>query len=403
MTSLDSHLARLQSRVESAARAINRQPVWLVVLVLVAASLIRSGVVLWNWFFLSPNLVEDWGSPANPFQSNVLFNAFGSLWATAIGPPQGFAWLLVQCLLSAGTLFLIGWLVFKRTRAALGPLGVALVLASGVSTVIWREIGRYDFIFLGAIFVAVLARGRWFGTVALAVAAFSAPEQALLASLTWLLLAALPGYRKWLKSGLTFLVMAIAATLLVQIWFNLLGQGLATRLGLLTQLVRGDLVTAPSRFDPGQGFLNVTIQKLYEGLAPGPALIWSYLGAMSFVLLLLIMAQPRLASAIWLVMAAVAFPLGTTLFFGEDPTRDLVIVGVPALVILLLEATPLIQRIVARLSGAPIVWLTWMAIAVTLLPTVYYFFTSEVAYNFVTHMLISWNNGTPIDWSGNTR
>lgn len=385
------------------ATIINRQPAWLIVLVLVLASVIRSGIALWNWFYLSPRLIDSWGSPENPFQSNILFNALGTLWANAIGQPEGLAWLIFQTVLSAATLCLIGWLVLLRTRDTIGPLGVALILASGVSAVIWREIGRYDFIFFGAIFTALLSRRTWLRVVALTVAALSAPEQALLASLTWLLVGVLPGYRKWLKSGLLFLAMAVTGTIAVQVWFNLLGEGLATRLGLMAQLVQGDLATAPSRFDPGQGFVKLIIQKFYEGLAPGPALLWSYMGAMTFVLVLLVLVQPRLVGAIGLVFAVVLFPLGTTLFFGEDPTRDLVIVGVPALIILLLEAAPLIQRSIARLPGKPMMWLTWTAIMVTLLPTVYYFFTSEVAYNFVTHMLISWNNGTPIDWSGNTR
>ena len=403
MTEESAALTRIRCRATAVGYALARQPAWLIVLMFMAASLIRSGIVLWNWFYLSPQLIDTWDAPQNAFQSNVLFNAMGTLWALVIGPPEGALWLSAQLILSIASLFLIGWLVLQRTWPDIGPLGLALIFASGVSAVIWREVGRYDFIFICAIFFALITRNRWMRLGALAIAAISAPEQALLAALTWTLIALLPQFREWLRSGLDFLGLAVLTSIGVQIWFQVAGTGLATRFGLMAQLVQGDLKSAPSRFDPGQGFVNVIIQKFYEGLAPGPALIWSYLGAMTFVLLLLVIAQPSLKSALWLLGSVIAFPLATTLFFGEDPTRDLVIVGVPALVILLLKAGPMIRQLVEALPGIPIVWLTWSAVVVTLLPTVYFFFTSEIAYNFINHLLISWNNGTPVDWSGNTR
>ena len=127
------------------------------------------------------------------------------------------------------------------------------------------------------------------------------------------------------------------------------------------------------------------------------------MGASLLALILLLLVQKRLLGALWLMLALIGFPLFTTLFFGEDPTRDLVIVGAPMILLICVVGGALAAQGFHRLPGEPGVWLVWSSLLVSLIPMLYFFIYPEAAFDFGVHMLISWNNGTPIDWSGNNR
>jgi hypothetical protein len=396
-------LDRFVSRAQKYSAFISRQPAALIISALVVISFLRTGFVLWNWFFLSPNLLTQWGNPDNPFQSNLIFNAFGTGWLHVFGSPEGPLWLLAQVGLAILGISLIAVLVHRRTKDKSGYLATALVLSSGIAAVLWREIGRYDVIFLVAIAFALLARARWIVWLSLAVAAVSAPEQAMLAGIALLALTFAPTFRAWRNRALGLTGLAIAATVAVQIWFTAAGDPYATRLGLMFRLVSGSDISAPSRFDAKQGAAAAIFQKFYEGLANGPSLIWSYLGASVLLLLATLLIQQSIRAAIWVLLVVICFPLFTTLIFGEDPTRDLVIVGAPMILLICVVGSSLAADGFRRLPGLPSTWLVWAATLVSLVPMLYFFVYPEAAFDFGVHLLISWNNGTAIDWSGNVR
>ncbi len=383
--------------------AVSRTPSAVILGALVFLSLLRSGFVIWNWFELSPRLLTQWGEPDNPFQSNVVFNALGSAWRAFAGEPDGPAWLIVQCLLAIVGITIVVAIVHRKTWPTSRYLATAMVLSSGIAAVFWREIGRYDFIFLIAITIAFLSQRRWLIWTSLAIAALSAPEQAILSGICVALLTLVPPFIRWRRRAWALLGLSVAAALLVQLWFTLLGNPYATRLGLSLEFLAGEAIQAPSRFDTSQGAPAAILQKFYEGLANGLPLIWSYLGASVLALIVILLLVKR-GLHVWVIVTALLlFPLFTTLFFGEDPTRDLVIVGAPMILLVIVVASRTLGTWFAELPGQPRVWLDWAALVVTLLPMLYMFMYPEAPYDFLVHMLISWNNGTPIDWSGSAR
>ena len=179
-------------RMNSFSAFVSARPVALVLGFLIAWSLLRTGVALWNWFLLSPQLLTDWSQPANAFQSNLLFNAFGTLWLHVFGAPTDFPWMATQVMIAVVSVTVITWIVHRRTAASTDYLATAVLLSSGIAAVLWREIGRYDFIFLVAIAVGFLVRRPAWMWAGLAVAALSAPEQAALAGIGAVLLTLTP-------------------------------------------------------------------------------------------------------------------------------------------------------------------------------------------------------------------
>lgn len=374
-----------------------------VISLLVLLGFLRTGIAVWNWFELSPGLLENWGTPSNPFQSNVLFNAFGTGWNAIFGTPDDAWWLLAQFVLAIASVGIIAVLVFRKTRVDSQYLGVALVLSSGIAAVLWREIGRYDFIFLVAVSIAMLSSRRAVIITALVIASFSAPEQALLAAIFLFGITLVSQFRHWRTTAMTFLITSIGALVLVQAWFTWGGKPFSTRLGLTLRHFSGEDIPSPGRFDTSQGPFATVFQKIYEGLAGGHLLLWSYLGSVTLVLIMLLVAQTRWRDVWVLLLFVIALPLATTLFFGEDPTRDLVVSGAPMMLALIVVGSTYLGEFAQRLPAGPGPWLTWGAILVTLLPTTYLFIRTEDPYDFLVHLLISWNNGTPIDWSGSAR
>jgi hypothetical protein len=395
--------ALLKNRLTSTATWLNARPAYLWLLALILASLLRSGFVIWNWFELSPLLITDWSSPGNAFQSNVLFNAFGTLWAESIGEPTDSLWLISQIVLTVAGLTWITYLVYRHTSADVGYLGAALVLSTGISAVLWREIGRYDVFFLVAVTIAVLTASRRIWIPALMVAAVSAPEQSILASLSLLALTLIPRFQAWRQKAIWFIGLAVTAAVAVQIWFTLAGDAFTTRIGVSFQFLRGEEITVPSRFDVTQSPIQLIVEKFYQGFSNGPGLIWSYLGALSLVLILVIFVLPKKWHMLFLISSVIIFPLFTTIFFGEDPTRDLTIVAAPMLIVLVVAGSKIFAQLLEKTPAWSVVWLVWGAVAITILPTLYFFVQPEAPFDFAIHMLTSWNNGTPIDWSGNTR
>ncbi len=398
-----SRVDRFLARAARFSALVLRQPSALVLGVLILISFLRTGFVLWNWFYLSPNLLDQWSNPDNAFQSNVVFNAIGTGWLHVLGSPNGPLWLITQVVLAIVGISVIAVLVYRKTHLSSGYLATALVLSSGIAAVLWREIGRYDVIFLVAIAIALLTNRSWVIWASLAVAAVSAPEQAMLSGIALLALTLTHTFRQWRTRALGLTALAIAAAAAVQVWFVVAGDPYATRLGLSFKFLSGHQISAPSRFDAKQGAAASILQKFYEGLANGPSLIWSYLGAALLVFVVILLAQRRLIAAVWILLAVIGFPLFTTLFFGEDPTRDLVIVGAPMIILISVVGAALAAEGFKRLPGSSTTWLVWSAALVTLLPMLYFFVHPEASFDFGVHMLISWNNGTPIDWSGNNR
>ncbi len=393
----------IENRIDRLHGWFTRLPIALVAIILVLVSILRSGVAIWNWFSLSPRLLTDWSEPTNPFQSNVLFNALGTLWQSFGGAPNDGYWLGLQFLVFAAAFSLLTLLVLQQTFSSTRYLTLALVLSTGLAAVLSREIGRYDQFFIVGIALAVLAKRPWLYISGAVIAALTAPEQLLAGSILFALLTLISTFGKWRARAVWLLAASLVSTLGVQIWFSVAGNGSATRLGILGSFLAGDDVTPPSRYDWAQGPARLFIERFYDNLSGGYLLIWSYLGVATFALILVVLSQKRPSQIVGTVILLLVAPLVCTTIAGDDPSRDTVLVAAPMLLVLCVVGasltTGLLQRHVKDIPRS----LDLLAVAVSLLPLVYVFQRFEFPFNFLKLIVISLNNGTDVDWTGTFR
>lgn len=379
------------------------RPAWLVASALVALSLAKSGVVLWNWYELSPGLVENWGDPDNAFQANALLNAIAAGWSGAGMDPAGPVWLLLQGLLTVGSFAVVAGLVIARTSVARTYLPLAILLSTGVAAVLWREIGRYDALFIAGVALAVLAERRWLTWLGVVIAATSSPEQLLVGAVLMLLLVVLPAFRGFLPTATRLLVGALGMLIAVQVWFTVMGDPWKTRIGVVLAHFRGDDIAGISAYDTKQSFAQFTIEKAMVSLSAGPLLVWSYLGAATLLVVVLLLAERSWWRAIWMVSVITVIPIVVSVVAGEDRTRDLVLITLPVVLAIVMTGSSLVAELVADLAGGQARWLTWLAVAAALLPLVYFYLYAEEPFRFLKEVVIAWNNGAPIELDGGFR
>lgn len=395
--------ARFKPRAICFADFVTARPGWLVVAALILASFLRSGIVVWNWFELSPGLLTNWDKPGNAFQSNLLFNALGTAWQGAGLDPTSLVWLLVQVGLSLLVFALVAVLLIRRFGLHDAYLPLAVFLASGLGAVLWREIGRYDALFIAGVCLAVLARRTWIAWVGVAIAALSSPEQLLVAAVLLVLLAVLPDFRDWLTVGLRLLAGAVAVLVAVQVWFTLEGNPFQTRIGVLFPFISGETISAATAYDPKQGFVKFTIEKAMVTLSAGPSLVWSFLGVATLFVLLFAVVQRGWIRALYLLLVVVAAPILVSTVVGEDRTRDLVLVVAPLLLVVIVVGSEVTRALVERLPGGSRTWLVWLAALATVIPLTYFYLYAEEPFRFVKELVIALNNGVPLEMDGGAR
>lgn len=391
------------ARLTAFSDYVGRRRVAVVVAALLAVSLLKCGFVVWNWFELSPQLLTNWGAPDNSFQANVLFNAFGTAWASIGLDTTSMVWLISQVVVTVASLALISLLVLRRTKSESSYLALAAVLSSGVAAVMWREIGRYDAFFLVGIAIAVLGVRTWVSWLGAAIAALTSPEQSLIAGAILLLVALTPAFAEWRRIAVRILVAAIAVLVVVQVWFAVAGDPYKTRIGILLPFLTGKKIEAATAYDPNQGFVKFTIEKAMVTASAGPSLVWSYLGVTALLLVLCLLLQRSWLTAAYLLVVVVAVPLVVSTVFGEDRTRDLVLICAPTIMVVAILGSRTFGELVRTLPGGPAVWLTWAAVVVTLIPLTYFYLTAEEPFHWAKELLIAVNNGVPFPQDGSPR
>lgn len=378
-------------------------PTALIVSLLVLASLLRSGFTVWNWYELSPSLLTDWASPINAFQSNVLLNAIATGWSGVGLDPTSFVWQLTQVAMTVGVFAVISWLILRHTKEESGYLPIAVILSSGLSAVLWREIGRYDALYVLGVMLALLATRSAWAWVGVAIAALSSPEQALVAAILLILLASLPTFRAWLPAGLRLLAGAIGVLIAVQAWFALAGEPFRTRIGIFAQHLAGERIEAATAYDPDQGFIKFTIEKAMVSLSAGPGLVWSILGLTVLLALLIMLTDGGWWRSIYLILIVMVLPVIVSFVFGEDRTRDSALVSIGIITAIAITGSSLLSKLLTRLPGDRRVWLTWLTIIAAIVPMTYFYLEAEEPWRWTKELLISLNNGVPFVGDGSMR
>jgi hypothetical protein len=390
-------------RMISFADFVARRPTWLVVATLMAVSLLKSGFVVWNWFELSPQLLTNWDSPNNSFQSNVLFNAFGTAWKGVGLDTTSMFWLLTQVMISIAVIVLLSVLVLRRTRVDSRYLALAVVLSSGIAAVAWREIGRYDAFFIAGVAIAVLAERRWVSWLGAFIAALTSPEQLLISGALLLLLAFAPTFRGWRAIAIRLITVSAIVIVVVQVWFTLGGHPAKTRIGILVPFISGHPIEGATAYDTGQGFIAFTLEKAMVAMSAGPALVWSYLGATALLLVIALVSQRSWQIAAYLLLVVIVLPLVITTLVGEDRTRDLALVCAPMIIVIIVYGSRMAGELSKSLPGGADVWLAWGAVVVTLIPLTYFYLQAEESFHWAKELLIAVNNGVMLPQNGSAR
>lgn len=399
----DPVLTTLKNRLGAFSDYVAARPTAVIVTVLLAVSLLKCGFVVWNWFELSPQLLTNWGHPDNSFQANVLFNAFGTAWAALGFDTTSVVWMLLQAAITIAALVLVSVLVLRRTRHESQYLALAAILSSGLAAVMWREIGRYDAFFIVGVAIAVLGLRTWVSWLGAVIAALTSPEQLLVAAVILLLVALAPAFAEWRAVAVRLLASAVVVLVVVQVWFTVAGDPYKTRIGILLPFIAGEKIEGATAYDPSQGFVRFTIEKAMVTLQAGPSLVWSYLGVTALLLVLCLLLQKSWWLAVYLVAVIVAMPLVASTLFGEDRTRDLVMICAPAIIAIAILGSRTIGQLVVDLPGGSVRWLTWAAVIVALIPLTYYYLDAEESFHWVKELLISINNGVPFPQDGSPR
>lgn len=381
---------------------LRRSP-WLIAGLLILMSLFKSGLVVWNWFELSPFLLTEWSAPASAFQSNIALNAVGTLWAEVGLDPTSLWWQVSQVLLTLIAFGTIAVLVLRRSMAHSSYLALALVLSSGLAAVLWREIGRYDALFVIGVAVATLAVRQWLAWMGVVLAVLASPEQAVVSAILLVMLSVLPFFRAWLSAGMRLLLGSIASLIAVQVWFTVAGDPFKTRIGVLLQHVMGEPIEAASAYDTKQGFLQFTIEKAMVSFSAGPALVWSILGMSVLVILFIIIMQRNWWQGIYLVGITMIIPVIVSFVFGEDRTRDSALVTAAVIIAVAVTGSERLAQVVAKLPGDPNIWLVWIALVMSLVPMAFFYLEAEESWRWTKELLVSLNNGVPMPIDGSAR
>lgn len=390
-------------RLASTARVIARAPTIVVASLFVLASLAKSGLVVWNWFELSPFLLTDWAGPASAFQANVLLNAVATAWHGLGLDPTSFLWQLSQVGVTVLVFLVLCALVLRRTDPDARWLALALILSSGIAAVLWREVGRYDAYFVLGVALALLAASSWMSWIGVGVAALASPEQALSAGILLLLLSCLPMFRSWRNAAWRLAGAGLLVVAAVQMWFELLGNPGKTRIGVLLDHFTGQPIAAASAYDTSQGFFQFTLEKAMVSLSAGPGLIWSVFGSVMLLMVLVLLIQGSWWQGLALLAIVIVIPIVAGFTFGEDRTRDIALIVSPVIIALVLTGCGHLLVLMRKLPGEVQTWTTWIALLVILIPSTYFYLSAEEPWRWTKELLISINNGVPMVNDGSLR
>ena len=397
---LDGLLIR---RLQAVGTWVALRPIWALITGLIVLAFLRTGAAAWNWFDLSPRLLTNWANPDSAFQSNVLFNGLGAA-SKAIGvDPSGGPWLLGQAVFSVAVLACISFILIRKYPGPLGLLLAATFLATSVTSVVFREIGRYDVFYILGICMCVLASNRWLMWFGAFVAATSSPEQLFVAGLLFLLVSLLHTFARWRPVAVSLLSSSMVVLVGIQLWFTLSGNPYNTRIGIYIPFLRGEPIAGATGYDTSQGIVKYTIEKLMVLGSAGPALLWSVFGVSLLLVLLIAISQQRLIPALYLIVIAVLAPPIIATLFGEDRTRDTVLISLPILLVVVLVGCQEVFKVLDREDGNITASVGLISIAISLIPVGYFYLYSEEPFRYLKELFIAINNGTLLPSDGSAR
>lgn len=234
------------------------------------------------------------GSLAFPDPVGYYSASFGQvIFVNAFGLSTTALWVGAHILLTILVLVVAAWFVIRNDSVNRSYLLVVLVSATSLSAVM-LSIGKYDiFTFAGGV-ILVLARSNWMAGLGALVLASGNPEQAILASLSLLVLSQASSFRQFRLRSIIALSVSIASWIIVQIWFMSAGLDLG-RVSLIPDFL-------------GESLSNILTAPLQE--------VWAWLGVGWFIVIpaiILIKGRERLI----LISGVVVIPALATIITAD--------------------------------------------------------------------------------------
>jgi hypothetical protein len=350
----------------------------------ITASLLKTGVAVWDFYALYPELMDTKSATRSPFGTNMVPNLIAQYYSN-FGVIGKVTWWINQVLLLILVIYqLIKVSLNKGYQLQLGVLVCAVLLSTGLSPMIWREIGRYDsFVLLGALiaFQAKTNKGVVAGGL---LASVSAPEQVLLSALLyWVTSRNCDLLKPYNPHATKYLGSAIFGFLTVYTWFGFHGELRFSRVGgIIVHITEGE-----SPFPMGElqgGFFLTVIQRIIFLSSSGYSAVWSVFGSIVLFLVWAGLADTERIKTVKLSIFLVPAPIIMGTLFGMDLTRDAVSLAAPTLIATTLGLTSLLE---GKRKTNPLVTdnlIAILIIGVSLLPMNYIFWNeNELSWRFM--------------------
>lgn len=158
-------------------------------------------------------------SLAFPTPQGYFSASFGQVVLTnALGLTTTTQWVVLHAALTIIALVVVVWMA-QRSTVVPGSLALLVVAAATASSGLLISIGKYDvFTVLGG-FVLVLARTRIVSAIGALIMVSGNPEQAIVASLAYLMLTFAQDFRSQRIRALIAVGLSVVGWLIVQVWF----------------------------------------------------------------------------------------------------------------------------------------------------------------------------------------
>jgi hypothetical protein len=249
------------------------------------------------------------GSLEFPNPAGYYSASFGQvIFANSLGLSNTALWVAAHVFLTVVALSLAAWFALRSDPKVQSYL-LILVAAATATSAILISLGKYDvFLYMGAILL-ILSRSNWTAIVGAVLLASGNPEQAIVASLSLLLISfsrPLSGYR---SRALIALSVSIVGWILVQIWFMNSDIGFG-RLSLITEFL-------------GESLGNFLVDPLQY--------IWSWFGV-GWILVLGALTLMKGKDRIPVVLGLVVLPALATVVTA-DGARVFAAISLPAFLV----------------------------------------------------------------------
>jgi hypothetical protein len=214
----------------------------------------------------------------------------------------------------------MSWLICTAVGGDAGRFASLLLLGGPIVWVLWGGFGRTDvFVIVGGVLLATMGRLPQWAIPAAIIAILGNPEQAVMLSLSLLLLSITRTFKPWRMGALVSLTLSVTAFILLTLWSRSLG--IPSRLDYFPPLVRQSV----------NWFFNSLPIELYAGFG------------IAIVLILWAILDQRMSQGFLVCVATVGLPVTMTAL-TLDQSRILVCTSIASVTAVTILYAPRVYK-----------------------------------------------------------